>query len=192
MSNLEIKLPSPHEPELYHYYKGLDDREFYINDEIDSLTLDMIALPMLRADQKDSKTPIRLYISTPGGSVFDGLVICDIIEQIKSPLEIIVLGYAYSMGALILMAGANKPNITRKCYQFSTGLIHGGSNILAGTSSQVKDFYKFQERYEEKIKAYVLARTNFTEDEYKSFDREEIYMTAEEMKARGLIDEIIE
>ena len=192
MAELKLTLPNSPDPELYHYYEGLKAREVYLNDDIDSFTVDLVGLPLKRMDEEDSTKPIKIYINSPGGSLVDGLIICDIIENLKSPVEIIVLGYAFSMGAIILMAGANKPNIKKKCYPFSIGLIHGGSNSLAGTSSQVKDFYKFQERLEDKVKKFVVERTKFTEEEYDKVHREELFMTAEDMLEKGLVDEIIE
>ena len=188
---IELQLPNSPDPILYHYYKGLQNRTFYINAEIDSDLVDMVAMPLLTADREDPTKPITIYVNTIGGSVFDGFNLCDIIRSLKSPTEIIVLGYAYSMGAFIMMAGANKPNIVRKCFHFSTGLMHGGSSFIQGTASQVKDFYKFAERFEEKIEAFVLENTNFSKEEYEKIERQELYMTAEDMLEKGLVDEIV-
>lgn len=190
--SLDVRLPQSPDPELYHYYKGIKNRTFYINDEINSFVIDLIGIPLLDADREDSTKPITIYLNTPGGDVFSGLAICNIIETLKSPVEIIVPAHAYSMGALILLAGANKPNITRKCFTFSTGLLHGGSGLIAGTKSQMKDFYKFEERYEEKIKDFVVKRSKMTPEEYDLSGREEVYMTSDEMLEKGFIDEIIE
>ena len=188
---IEFQLPNSPDPILYHYYKGLQNRTFYINAEIDSDLVDMVAMPLLAADREDPEKPITIYINTVGGSVFDGFNLCDIIRSLQSPTQIIVLGYAYSMGAFLLMAGANKSNITRKCFHFSTGLMHGGSSFIQGTASQVKDYYKFAERFEEKIEAFVLENTNFTKEEYDKIERQELYMTAEDMLEKGLVDEIV-
>lgn len=188
---IEVQLPSSPDPILYHYYKGLQTRTFYINAEIDSDLVDMVAMPLLAADKEDPTKPITIYINTVGGSVFDGFNLCDIITSLRSPTEIIVLGYAYSMGAFLLMAGANKPNIVRKCFSFSTGLMHGGSSFIQGTASQVKDYYKFAERFEQKVETFVLEKSKFTKEEYDKIERQELYMTAEDMLDKGLVDEII-
>jgi len=179
------------DPALFHYYEGLKKRSFYFTEEVDSYMLETVGIPLMEADKKDPETPITIYINTPGGDVFSGFAICNIIENLKAPTTIVVLGYAYSMGAMMLIAGANKPNIKRQAYKFSTGLIHGGSSLISGTSSQVKDFYKFQERFEKQIEEFVIERTTLTEEEYQKVDREELYMTSQEMLDKGLIDEIV-
>ena len=187
---INITLPETSDPILYHYYKGLENRTFFINDVINEDTIDTVAIPLLLAD-KVSNDPITIYINTPGGSISDGFNLTDVISNLQSPTTIIVLGYAYSMGMYFLMAGANKPHIKRLCHRFSTGLMHGGNSLIQGTSSQVKDYYKFAERFDAKIKSFVLQNSKFTESEYDKIEREELYLTAEDMLEKGLIDEII-
>ena len=123
-------------------------------------------MPLLQMDNDGSGEKITIYINTNGGSVYDGLCLCNIIENLKSPTEIIVLGYAYSMGSIILMSGRNNPNVVRKCYPFSTALIHGGSSYIGGTSSQVKDYFKFSEKFEKRIADFIISHTNLSEDDY--------------------------
>lgn len=192
MADFKISLPQDTpDPGLVQYYENLKNRVFFINEEISEDLMETIVVPLLKADAEDSTKPITIYLNTPGGCVFSGFVICDIIERLKSPVEIRVLGFSYSMGSYLLMAGHGKPNITRKAYPFSTCLIHGGSSVLSGTGSQVKDTFNFMERYEEKIKTYVLQRSKITEEEYAAMERKEWYMTAEDMLKYELIDEII-
>lgn len=189
-ATIELQLPNSPDPVLYHYYQGLSNRTFYINCDIDSDLVDMVSVPLLMADKKSDK-PITIYINTLGGSVFDGFNLADIISNLKAPTTIIVLGYAYSMGMYLLMAGSNKPNIVRKCYPFSTGLMHGGSSLIQGTASQVKDYYQFAERFDQKVQDFVLKNSKFTQEEYEKIERHELYLTAEEMLEKGLVDEII-
>ena len=189
--DISMSMPDSADPILFHYYKGLENRTFYINSEIDDNTVDMVSIPLIMTD-KESSEPITIYLNTMGGSVFDGFNLANIIENLKSPTTIIVLGYAYSMGMYFLMAGKNKPNITRKCYNFSTGLMHGGSSLIQGTASQVKDYYRFAERFDQKVEDFVLSHSNFTKDEYDKIERHELYLTAEDMLEKGLVDEIIQ
>ena len=148
-------------------------------------------MALLRMDSDGSGKKITIYINTNGGSVYDGLVLCDIIEQLKTETEVIVLGYAYSMGSIILMSGKNNPNVIRKCYPFSTALIHGGSAYISGSSSQVKDYFKFNEKFEKRIADFIVSHTNLTEDDYAAIERYEAYMDSDEMLEKGLVDEII-
>ena len=171
--------------------KLLLERKILINDIISENTMEKVIMPLLRMDNDGSGEKITIYINTNGGSVYDGLVLCNIIEKLKTPTDVIVLGYAYSMGAIILMSGKNNPNVTRKCYPFSTALIHGGSTYVSGSSSQVKDYFKFNERFEKRIADFIVSHTTLTEDDYAAIERYEAYMDSDEMLEKGLDDEII-
>lgn len=173
------------------YARLLKERKILINDIISENTIEKVVMPLLRMDNDGSGKKITIYINTNGGSVYDGLVLCDIIEHLKTETEVIVLGYAYSMGSIILMSGKNNPNVTRKCYPFSTALIHGGSAYISGSSSQVKDYFKFNEKFEKRIADFIVSHTNLTEDDYAAIERYEAYMDSDEMLEKGIVDEII-
>lgn len=173
------------------YENLLKNRIILINDVISELTIDKIVMPLLQMDNDGTSKKITIYINSNGGSVYDGLVLCNIIEQLKTPTDVIVLGYAYSMGSIILMSGKNNPNVVRKCYPFSTALIHGGSAYIGGTSSQVKDYFKFNEKFEKRIADFIITHTNLSEDDYAAIERYEAYMDSDEMLEKGLVDEII-
>lgn len=83
----------------------LKHRIILINDIISNLTIDKIVMPLLQMDNDGTGEKITIYLNSNGGSTFDGLVLCNIIERLKTPTEVIVLGYAYSMGSIILMSG---------------------------------------------------------------------------------------
>ena len=166
------------------YNRLLEERKILINDIISENTIEKVVMPLLRMDNDGSGKKITIYINTNGGSVYDGLVLCDIIEQLKTETEVIVLGYAYSMGSIILMAGKNNPSVTRKCFPFSTALIHGGSAYISGSSSQVKDYFKFNEKFEKRIADFIVSHTNLTEDDYAAIERYEAYMDSDEMLER--------
>ena len=173
------------------YARLLKERKILINDIISENTIEKVVMPLLRMDNDGSGKKITIYINTNGGSVYDGLVLCDIIEQLKTETEVIVLGYAYSIGSIILMSGKNNPNVTRKCFPYSTALIHGGSAYISGSSSQVKDYFKFNEKFEKRIANFIVSHTNLTEDDYAAIERYEAYMDSDEMLEKGLVDEII-
>ena len=176
------------------YQDLLDQRILLFNDICDSNIVEKFMLPLLMMDNDGSGKPITIYISTGGGSVYDTLPLCNIIENLKTKTNIYVLGYVYSMGSIITMSGFKNPNVKRYCYPFSTALIHGGSSVIDGTAKQVKDYYKFNERFEERIKEFILSHTNenFTEDDYTEIDNGfEHYLDSDEMLKIGLIDEII-
>lgn len=181
-------LPNPRE---YQYYKGLTNRTIIINDVIDENLVETVMIPLLNMDNDGTNEPINIILNTRGGSLFAGMPLCDIIDNLKCPTTITVLTYAYSMGSIILLAGFHNPNVTKKCYKHSTALLHAGSTYLEGNASSVKDTFNFNQRYEEKIKEYTLSHSKITEDEYNAMERYEWYMTSEDMLEKGLVDEII-
>lgn len=193
VEKLEIETALLEETEIVEsiYKQLLNKRIILINDVISANTIEKVVMPLLNMDNDGTNEKITIYINTNGGSVYDGLVVCDIIKRLKTKTDIIVLGYAYSMGSLILMAGKNNPNVTRYCYSFSTALIHGGSSFVSGTSSQVKDYFKFNERFEKRIADYIVNHTNLTEDDYAAIERYEAYMDSDEMLEKGLVDIIL-
>ena len=110
------------------YENLLKNRIILINDTISDLTIDKVVMPLLQMDNDGTGKKITIYINTNGGSVYDGLCLCNIIEGLKTETEIIVLGYAYSMGSIILMSGKNNPNVTRK--EIADDLEHSFGNIM--------------------------------------------------------------
>lgn len=175
----------------HQYEELLKRRIILINDIISDLTVDKVIVPLIQMDNDGTNKKITIYLNTNGGSVYDGLSLCNIIERLKTPTDIIVLGYAYSMGSIILMSGKNNPNVKRYCYPFSTALIHGGSAYISGSSSQVKDYWKFNEKYEKRIADFIVSHTNLTEEDYAAIERYEAYMDSDEMLEKGLVDEIL-
>ena len=175
----------------YQYYKNLLNRRLLINDSIDSTLLETVTLPLLEMDSDGSGQPIEILLNTNGGSIYDGLSLCNVIDGLKTPTTITVITYAFSMGGLILMAGFNNPQVRKRCYPYSVGLIHAGNVNLGGNSNSVKDFFDFHTQMEKKIKNYVLTHSRIGEKLYHDMERFEFYMTAEDLLKYGLVDEII-
>lgn len=175
----------------YMYLQSLENRIVVFNEEVTENVVEKIITPLLNFESDDSAEPVTLYLQTVGGSVSDGLTLCSIIDNYKKPLKIIVLGYALSMGTIILCAGNKNPNVTKYCYPFSYALHHSGSMALFGESNVVHDNYDFMNKQEAKINAYIIANTGITEAELKDNSRRQWYLTAEEMKEKNLVDYII-
>lgn len=191
LDELVARMQETSNPVLYQFYKGLKNRTIIINEPISEETIECVVLPLLEMDNDGSGKEINILISSPGGSTYNGLTVCSIIDRLKTPTNITTLSYAMSMGALMLMAGYNNPNVKKRCYPFTVGLIHGGSQLFEGTLSQARDYWSFNEKYEEKIKEYILTHSRITEEEYKKMEKSEWYMTAEDMLKYGLVDEIL-
>lgn len=99
-TNLDEILSSPTEltPATYQYYKNLKNRTIIINDQIDSDIVECAMLPLIEMDNDGTDEPITIRLSTVGGSLFDGITLCDIIDNLKTKTTIVVQTYAYSMG----------------------------------------------------------------------------------------------
>lgn len=178
-------------PSEYQYYKNLQNRTIVINNQITADIVESVMLPLIEMDNDGSGKPITIRLSTIGGSLFDGITLCDIIDKLKTPTTIIVQTYAYSMGGIILMAGFNNPNVKKVCYPHSTALLHAGGTYLEGNASSVKDQFHFNERFEQKLKNYTLSHSKISEEEYDAMERYEWYMDADTMLSKGLVDEIL-
>jgi ATP-dependent Clp protease protease subunit len=179
------------DPVLYQYYKNLKNRKIIINDQIGAEIVEMVILPLLEMDNDGTNEPIEIILCTVGGAIFDGMPLCDVIDNLKCKTTITVITYAYSLGSIILSAGYNNPNVTKRCYKHSTALLHAGSSYLEGNSMSVKDQFHFYEKYDAMIKDYTLSHSKITEEEYDKMERYEWYMTSDTMLEKGLVQEII-
>ena len=176
----------------YQYFNNLlNRRTIVLNDEIGQDFLETVVLPLKEFEEDDSTKPVKLILNTPGGSVTDGLMICNVIDLYKKRLEIIVPSYACSMGTIILCAGNNNPNVTKKAYPFSFALFHSGQTYLEGDTHLVEDAMDFNKATDAKIRDYVVKNTKITEELYMSHYRKQWFLSSEEMLQYGLIDEII-
>ena len=134
------------------------------------------------ADRK----PILLYVVSEGGDVDSGFELIDTIQCSKTPVYTINLGYQYSMGFLIGLAGHK-----RYAMKNAKFLMHDGSNFVYNSGAKAQDQMRFNSRVEERIKEYILSRGNLTSDEYDAKLRVEWYMFADDAKERGFVDYII-
>ena len=196
MSDLEFlgfaETTSNLDPIMYQYFNHLlNRRTIVLNSEIDENILETVVLPLKEFESDDIATPVTLILNTPGGSVADGLMLCNVIDNYKKPLNIIVPSYSCSMGTIILSSGNKNPNVTKKAYPFSFALFHSGQTYVGGESTSVEDVMDFNKSVDKKIRNYVVTNTNITEELYDAHHRKQWYISAEEMLEYGLIDEII-
>ena len=179
-------LPSPVD---YQYYKCLSNNTIIINQEISDNLLEYAIIPLMQMDNDESVDEIKILLDTGGGDIYLGFAFVSVLERLKTKTIIQIVGMAASMGGLIAMA--KNPNLKVICDKWSVGLIHSGSQYMEGSTHAVKDTFKFSERYEEKIKEYILSHTKITEEMYKEIERQEFWMDADDMLKYGIVDEII-
>ena len=180
------------DPIMYQYFNNLlKHKTIILNAEIDENILETVVMPLKEFETFNGDTPVKLILNTPGGSVADGLMLCNVIDHYTKPLEIIVPSYACSMGTVILCAGNKNPNVTKKCYPFSFGLFHSGQTIVGGETTTVDDIVDFNRAVNAQIREYVIQNTNISPELYDSHYRKQWYLTAQEMLEYKLVDEII-
>ena len=168
----------------------IERREFYICSEICSEVTDYIVPWIERINQMDGdkpaeeREPIILFISSPGGSVFDGFAIIDAIERSKTPIWTVNAGYCFSMAFHIFITGHER--FSSKTAIF---LHHDGSDLLADSSLKIQDYAEFNREYRGKIiTPNVLSHTRITVEELRQNERREWYMFADEAKEKGVFD----
>lgn len=180
------------DPAIYQYFKKLEnERTIIFNQEMDERVVERVAIPLLDFEKDSNSDPVTVIFATVGGSISDSFILCNIIDNYKKPLNIIVLGYAASMGTILLAAGSHNPNVTRKCYPFTYALLHAGSTAFSGESLTVQDTLEFNKRVDEKVKQFILSHTNISEEEYNQHERKQWFLDADDMLKYGFVDEII-
>lgn len=174
-----------------YFYNLLNHRTIILNNDVDETLIENVVIPLLNFEKDDSQEPVNLLINTCGGRMHEGLLLCNIIDAYKKPLNITVLSYAYSMGTIIMCAGTKNPNIKRRCYPFSTFLIHAGEGGAVGETNVVRDLISFQDAMDKRLKDYVVSNTKITLDEYEKHERKQWFLTAQEALEKNLVDEVI-
>ena len=169
----------------------LNHRTIVFNEEVSENIIEKVFLPLKKFEEDDNNSPITIILNSPGGSVTDALFLCNVIDNYKKPLHILVPAYACSMATIILCAGNNNSNVTKSCYPFSFGLLHCGQTAVSGESTSVEDIMLFNKTLDEKIKNYIITNTKITPDMYQEHHRKQWYLSAIELKNLGLIDTII-
>ena len=177
------------DPVTYQYYRGLLNNTIIINDEINDCLLEYATIPLMEMDKDPNVKSIDIILNTPGGDIYDGFSFVSVLENVSKPVTLRIIGMAASMGGLIAMA--KNPNLKVICDRFAVGLIHSGSQYMSGSTHAVRDTFKFSERYEEKIKNYILTHKKIDEKMYAEIERQEFWMDAEDMLKYGIVDEII-
>lgn len=174
------------------YLKDLKQRKLFLNADVDQFSVFDIVKHIMQFNKEDkgipvdNRKPILLYITSNGGEVDAGFELIDVIQNSETPVYTINLGYQYSMGFLIGLAGHQRFAMPNAKF-----LMHDGSNFVYNSGAKAQDQMEFQRRIEERIKAYILSRSKITSEEYDSKLRVEWYLFADEAKEKGFVDTII-
>ena len=169
----------------------LKERIIFLSEQVDSASASLVIAQLLFLDAEDPGKDIYLYINSPGGSITDGMAIYDTIQYIKSDVCTICVGMAASMGAVLLASGTKGkryalPNAEILIHQ---PLIGGG---LSGQATEVKIHADHLVATREKLNKVLSERTGQSIETIQKDTERDNYMTAQQAKEYGLIDEIME
>ena len=170
------------------YSRLLNDRIIFLGGPIDDHVANLVIAQLLYLDHADSKKDIQLYINSPGGSVTAGLAIVDTMNFVKSDISTICVGIAASMGAVLLSAGQKGK---RFALPNSEVMIH---QVMGGAEGQASDIAinaKHILRTKEILNKMLAKNTGQKVEQIDKDSDRDYYMTADEAKKYGIIDEIV-
>lgn len=170
------------------YSRLLKDRIVFIGTPIDDYVANLVIAQMLFLQMEDAKKDIHIYINSPGGSVTAGLAIYDTMQFVTCDVNTYCMGMAASMGAVLLCAGTKGK---RFALPNSDIMIHQVSGGAQGQASDVERQVEFMFKLKRRLESIIAHHTGKpVEQVHKDADRD-YYMSADEAKAYGLVDEVV-
>lgn len=170
------------------YSRLLNERIVFLGDQVNSQTANLVVAQLLFLANEDPKRDIKLYINSPGGSVYDGLAIIDTMNYIKPDVQTIGIGLQASMGAMLLACGAKGK---RFIVPNARIMIHQPSSGTEGKITDQEIALKEGVYLKRKLVEIFAERTGKSVKQVeKDMDRDN-WMGAEEAKEYGIVDEVI-
>jgi ATP-dependent Clp protease protease subunit len=170
------------------YSRLLRERIIFLGTPIDDAVADSIVAQLLYLDAEDPERDVQVYINSPGGSVTAGMAIYDTMQQIRPDVVTICFGLAASMGAFLLSGGAKGKRLSLPSARI---MIH---QPLGGAQGQAVDI-EIQAReilyHKRKLNELIALHTGQPMERIEDDTERDFYMSADEAKAYGLIDEVI-
>lgn len=185
---MDVTLPPPF---LRDFYRDEAERVYWVDEEIDSSLLDLVKL-IMRCNKEDKgkpveeRTPIKVFIDSPGGDVLALWSVINAIEISKTPVYTINYCTAFSAAADLLIAGHK-----RYAMPGTTAMVHSGSCMYGGTMEQAESMKKHFDKLGKKVTDYFLAHTKVDPKAFKKKAPSDWYFDEQDMLESGLIDEII-
>ena len=170
------------------YSRLLKDRIIFLGGPIDDAVANTVVAQLLFLESEDPDKDIHLYINSPGGVVTAGLAIYDTMQYIKPDVSTICIGQAASMGALLLTAGAKGK---RYALPNARIMIHQPLGGAQGQSTDIQIQAREIQRIREVITDILVESTGKDRETVVQDTERDNFMTAEEAKAYGLVDEVI-
>ncbi len=170
------------------YSRLLKERIVFLGDEVNDVTASLVVAQLLFLEAEDPDKDISLYINSPGGSVSSGFAIYDTMQYIKPDVSTICVGMAASMGAFLLAAGAKGK---RFALPNSEIMIHQPSGGAQGQASDIKIHAEHIIKTRKKLNQILSERTGQPLENIERDTERDNFMSADEAKAYGLIDDVI-
>lgn len=171
------------------YSRLLKERIIFLGEEVNETTASLVVAQLLFLESEDPGKDINLYINSPGGSVTAGMAIFDTMNYIKCDVSTICIGMAASMGAFLLAGGTKGKRFALPNAEI---MIHQPLGGARGQATEIEIAAKHILRTREKLNGILSERTGQPLEVIQRDTERDNYMTAEEAKAYGLIDQIME
>ena len=170
------------------YSRLLNDRIIFLGTPVDDQIANLIVAQLIHLESEDPDREVSLYINSPGGSVYAGLAIYDTIQYVKCDVQTICVGIAMAMGALLLAAGTEGkrmalPNAKILIHQVSSGFEGQATDI----EIQAREVISIKRRLEK----IIAQHTGQPLDKVSKDMERDYFMTADEAKAYGIIDNVV-
>ena len=166
----------------------LNDRIVLLGEEVNDTTANLVVAQLLYLEAQDPDKDIQFYIHSPGGSVTAGLAIFDTMQYIKADVSTICIGQAASMGAFLLSSGAKGK---RFALPNSEILIHQPSGGFKGQATDIQIHAEHILRSKDRLNTILAENTGKTVEAIREASERDNFMTAEEAKEFGIIDNVI-
>jgi ATP-dependent Clp protease protease subunit len=169
------------------YSRLLKERIIFLGDQIEDHIANLVIAQLLFLESEDPEKDISLYINSPGGVVTSGLAIYDTMQYLKAPVSTICIGQAASMASVLLAAGATGK---RFALPNSRIMIHQGSAGFRGNTPDVEIQVREVMNLTNRLMGILASHTGQSVEKVKRDSERDYFMSAEEAKEYGLIDEV--
>ncbi|MDL2324430.1 ATP-dependent Clp endopeptidase proteolytic subunit ClpP [Ruminococcaceae bacterium OttesenSCG-928-A16] len=166
----------------------LNDRIIMLSDEVNDTTASLVVAQLLYLEGADPDKDISLYINSPGGSITAGMAIYDTMNYVKCDVSTICIGMAASMGAFLMSAGTKGKRIALPNSEI---MIHQPSGGAQGQATDIKIAAERILKMRQKLNKILADNTGQPLERIEKDTERDTFMSAEEAKEYGLIDEII-
>lgn len=170
------------------YSRLLKDRIIFLGEEVNDVSANIVVAQLLFLEAEDPTKDIQLYINSPGGSVTAGLAIYDTMQYIKCDVSTVCIGMAASMGAFLLSGGAKGKRFALPNAEI---MIHQPSGGAQGQATEIQIAAEHILRTKQKLNEIMAANTGKPIEVVKADTERDNFMSAQEAKEYGLIDEVI-